>query len=371
MPEEPEHNLDKPLRALAEKRRQEAAPGFDLHPANRRLLQDEVRKHYRKPNAPARSWWTGLMALWPRLAVALGIFVALGFLVLQMNPDRPEEMSMAQAESENRDRVEEPSRKSDAAKSEMSRDSAVPLSRAKTEPEDEPTPLAQQEIALTETRSTDALPPAAAEPPAFAASSERLYLGESVVQTPSEGIRLRRQSAPPPRRVSALPEVADASPVVLIQFQLIQDSNRIRIIDADGSVYEGPLAAEAPLEEDTVAGNKVQILAEEPAPELGRSFAISAARSAAPATGSPVAGSNAWRFVVSGTNRTIDLPIRLSGLLYSNRAGIVLEQTRQEADGLAEAIAPNDDRTVTFTVEGLLQIGTNEPQEWRASQILP
>jgi hypothetical protein len=167
-----------------------------------------------------------------------------------------------------------------------------------------------------------------------------------------------------------LAEAADSMSVVLTQFQLIQNSNWIRIIDEDGSVYEGTVTVEEPVARP-LAENEASAQEAASKMELERSLVISAARPGAPATVSPVAGSNAWHFVVSGTNRTVDLPIRLSGLLHSNQAGIALEQSRQLGDPLAQAIAPDEARAIAFTVEGLLRIGTNEPQRLRASQILP
>src|SRR5262245_29665765 len=72
MPEEPNRNVEDQLRAFAQKRRDEGGPPFELHPATRKLLQDEVARTLVKPKlaeqpAPEVPWWK---ILWPRLAIA-------------------------------------------------------------------------------------------------------------------------------------------------------------------------------------------------------------------------------------------------------------------------------------------------------------
>jgi hypothetical protein len=52
---EPKQSMEDQLRAYAESRRLEAAPGFELDPPVRRRLQDEVRRVYHatvSPTAP-------------------------------------------------------------------------------------------------------------------------------------------------------------------------------------------------------------------------------------------------------------------------------------------------------------------------------
>jgi hypothetical protein len=54
MANEPERPIEKLLRAAAQKRRDEAGGRFELHPANRRLLQGEVTRTFPKTRARQR-----------------------------------------------------------------------------------------------------------------------------------------------------------------------------------------------------------------------------------------------------------------------------------------------------------------------------
>ena len=78
MPEQPDKSIEEQIKAWAEKRRAETGAPFELHPATRRLLQDDVARTI--PTQPAKAasqpgpW---LKLFWPRLAVAVSLFVAL------------------------------------------------------------------------------------------------------------------------------------------------------------------------------------------------------------------------------------------------------------------------------------------------------
>ncbi len=86
MPNDPKNPVEEQLKAWAHKRRGEAGAPFELTPAMRKLLQDEVARTYPQPAAtpPAAqvAWWK---LLWPRLAVAgsiCALFVIMLGLVL-------------------------------------------------------------------------------------------------------------------------------------------------------------------------------------------------------------------------------------------------------------------------------------------------
>ena len=78
MPDEPNKNLDEQLSAWARKRRDEAGAPYELHPATRKLLQDEVARTFQKkpaePAAEPAGWWR---MFWPRFALAGGLCLAL------------------------------------------------------------------------------------------------------------------------------------------------------------------------------------------------------------------------------------------------------------------------------------------------------
>src|SRR5262245_19696130 len=84
MPSDSEHHMDKPLRAYARKRREDAGEPV-LHPATRRLLQTEVAQLRANPPALRRQWtWLA----WPRLAFASAAAVILGVLLWNFLPDQ-------------------------------------------------------------------------------------------------------------------------------------------------------------------------------------------------------------------------------------------------------------------------------------------
>jgi len=94
MANEPERPIETLLRAAAKKRRDEAGPPFELHPATRRLLQGEVARKFAKPQRGTGSFFQALGQLWPRLAWGVAILAVLGVAARLLLPvpghDKPE-----------------------------------------------------------------------------------------------------------------------------------------------------------------------------------------------------------------------------------------------------------------------------------------
>ncbi len=86
MANEPERPIEKLLRAAAQQRRDEAGAPFELHPADRRLLQGEVARQFASPQREAGSWGEIVARLWPRFAWAVGILAVLGVSVWVLLP---------------------------------------------------------------------------------------------------------------------------------------------------------------------------------------------------------------------------------------------------------------------------------------------
>src|SRR5580692_11124970 len=89
MPEE--RDIEKSLRAWAKRRREDAGAPVDLHPATRKLLQDEVSRlrngPRREPGRFARLLWGSPLRLALNLfAVAVLIFAAAVFLPRLQHP---------------------------------------------------------------------------------------------------------------------------------------------------------------------------------------------------------------------------------------------------------------------------------------------
>lgn len=86
MASEPERPIENLLRAAAKKRRDEAGPPFELHPATRRLLQGEAARKFPPAQTGSAALLATLGRLWPRLAWSLAILAVLGVAVWLLVP---------------------------------------------------------------------------------------------------------------------------------------------------------------------------------------------------------------------------------------------------------------------------------------------
>ncbi|MDO8595890.1 MAG: hypothetical protein Q7R45_04615, partial [Sulfuricaulis sp.] len=72
--------MDRPLKAYAAKRRQDAGAPLELHPATSRMLQAEAARQTPRARGAAQSW-AGLLTGWlPRLAGAAVLCAFLGLI---------------------------------------------------------------------------------------------------------------------------------------------------------------------------------------------------------------------------------------------------------------------------------------------------
>ena len=82
---EPERRIEKVLRAYAKKRREDAGAPPELHPATRRLLQDEVARRQPKPAGSGDSFFAGLFASAGRkiaFAACVMAFILIGGMLI-------------------------------------------------------------------------------------------------------------------------------------------------------------------------------------------------------------------------------------------------------------------------------------------------
>ena len=90
MSSEPERPIEKLLRTRARQRREQAGKDWEIHPATRRLLQQEVSQRFGRKIEPAASWFNRLLSQgWFKPAAALGgvaVAVAITWAVLQAPP---------------------------------------------------------------------------------------------------------------------------------------------------------------------------------------------------------------------------------------------------------------------------------------------
>ncbi|HKI72906.1 MAG TPA: hypothetical protein VKA81_11045 [Verrucomicrobiae bacterium] len=112
MPDEPNRNVEDELKAWAQKRRDEAYAPFELHPATRKMLQDEVARTFPKksdlaadigrqatlgePNHPSPYVGGWLKKFWPRFALVGSLCVALVAVVGILLPGLARSKSKAQ-----------------------------------------------------------------------------------------------------------------------------------------------------------------------------------------------------------------------------------------------------------------------------------
>lgn len=304
--------MDALLKAYAEKRRKDAEPAMEVHPATRRLVLAEVTKQ----QTPARakpSPFQSLIALWPRLGLAFGLFLFLGALAwflrhpndqpdqLAKNtpppPQAPEPQPLNRPMPENLANHREQDEKSSALAI-----TAEPMPETRDKQKPQATPEAALALApkdaelaappLPTRRGLEedaAIPRADLQAPAPkpsaptvasfappASKQSNVYSQNSVGYTLTNAVPLlagRFVQARPSdekdqifKRSNSLGEAASRSTLngaaskakefrsaapnaqaasILTNFNVEQSGNRLRITDADGSVYEGPLWQEA------------------------------------------------------------------------------------------------------------------------------
>lgn len=259
MPEE--RDIEKQLRAASEQRRKDAGGKFELHPAPRRLLQGEVgRVHGQKSSAPSRSFW-------PRFAwgVSMVAILTVGVWVLVRPQKKSKETAPAPTEiagyvqnavaptdglrapAENRadsSVARVPSESAPATVVPGATPPAAAAGKIQVGDVDREKKVAAKDLAETKSRATGV------ELPAMVAASGAVAGGAQLAQEQPANYNFRNASAErqmfanaPAKKAGAKISAAQAN--LLNSFQLEQSGNRIRIVDNDGSVYEGALLADA------------------------------------------------------------------------------------------------------------------------------
>ena len=247
-----ERDIEKQLRAAAGQRRGKAGGKFELHPATRRLLQGEVlRTLGRNPGAARRKTFFGLT--WMRFAAATCTVTVLcfGTWALLHNPEPPakQQLAMADNKSASAAKMETAGYVQTAAPVTARRDRAAapppatpapvvaakPYFASKLLDEDRSVALGRSEKSVDATFAL-AAPTAAADKPAAAKS-----VGE-LADSPAES---KSREVDKLSVAGAIVAAKDAEQsAVLANFKVTQTGDRIRIVDGDGSVYDGVLLAE-------------------------------------------------------------------------------------------------------------------------------
>jgi hypothetical protein len=369
---EPERPIEKALRAAAKQRREQAGPEFEMHPATRRLLQNEVARRY-PPGKGRLSSFGWLLRARPRLAwglagVTLLVLAGTAWLILATH-DRSETL-MAKNESV-RKRAEElsaapqPVLVQAASAEQKSAAAAMPATTAArrelNEMPDKPkaeTPALQQRSmvaeapALADSAGTsrlnlngpapaaaprfDALPPGAGTPVADgkglgqitgpelpaamvtkSAGSEKKALVAGVTSFAAADNLIKSQPLIQHFVHADMAALAkdsqrdqDQAPTpILASFTVEQSGHGLRVIDTDGSVYTGYLNSATGSADGGIVLNRVRALA--PATSSNARSTLT--------TGQLAPGRQpqaTYFFRVAGTNRTLGQQVVFSGNLF-------------------------------------------------------
>ena len=288
MANDPERPIEKALRAEARRRREQAGPAFELHPANRRLLQAEVTRQFGNTDTRTSSFLASWLRLWPGLGWSVATLVGLGTAALLMLPSttrqqKPqmlanrsgeEELAKAKAplladnaSAQNQEKAaQQPAR--DLAAAAVSENAPVKrrdeLEQTTTTAAAPPPPasvpaetsalasnplvlepqatLAQRSPGQVESESLGgaaapsttlrAMPSLAANRPAFSdgLAKDKAMANQRFVQVPS-----------PEASAGALADAGSSAPAVLASFDVEQAGLQLLVVDSDGSVYKGGL----------------------------------------------------------------------------------------------------------------------------------
>jgi hypothetical protein len=278
MPEE--RDIEKSLRAWAKRRREDAGAPVDLHPATRKLLQDEVSRlrngPRREPGRFARLLWGSPLRLALNLsAVAVLIFAAAVFLPRLQHPAAATFSAGSTMLAENKRMLDQNAQPAFAPSDKLSGSRASPtveVAPASAAPPPPPelalrkdksvsnTVTLADNVTMYKTPVTSAVPNAAPSTSAdmpLALDAEKLttrQAGVTDLTTASANQVVPAPAAVVAQKLSWInsPATADrrdgaasklgAAPM-LGSFRTEQSGNQLRVIDADGSAYAGNLTA--------------------------------------------------------------------------------------------------------------------------------
>lgn len=382
MPNQPRQPMDAQLRAYAAQRRREGEPPFVLPPDTRRILLQEVERY--RPGSPrlGRSGLWAWLHRWPRWSwmgiaaamAALGSLIWIGF-----GHRRSLETPLARVNSENRRSVERPTSAGATVPPPGSSSAGVksvagPLLAAKAPvvgplPPAAPAPARADDGTRLALVSTDAavqpvkpqINPAAVPPanrPAPTVSAERAFVGRFATASGGASQLFEQVAAPHSRGPGGAGTAAGS---VLNRFRMEAVGDRLRIVDADGSVYESqPLASQLARAAAAVP------VADRPPPTAATADPGSrspmamarrpgaAGRSAVESTG-VVAAARDLSFEAIGTNRTAQRSVRFQGaLVLTDPSSLATPPARPASGGAAQ---PLDYWIQNATVRGQVRVG--------------
>jgi hypothetical protein len=374
---EPERTIEKLLRAYAKKRRERADASLKMHPATRRRLQDEIARSAPDPDDESESlslWelirqqWAFLlsfavcifllaMMLWP----VINSFKKKAYLVEMTNSMPPETVTLnyhlAAPKSDEITRTLSPIAETNL----VAQNSALaPAPAAANGNYELPAPasaLAELPEASSSSESAAGALPATMTPPSALPAPASEYANNSF--SPPPGTQSQEAKSPVEQQQvttledNSLPSVKEPAPSafaeraqqlnaglpnsyrnsitpvlkfpVLANFQVQQKGTAIRIVDQDGSVYEGSLLVANPNAQnlDGFAPNNIQEDKVTSRGETGGGGGGGGFGGASSIQNSAVNGTlqgavQNYFLRVSGTNRTLNQNVVFTGNLLAN-----------------------------------------------------
>ena len=252
--------MERWLEEYARRRQGELGVPLDMHEATRTMLQSEVSRKYGQPaqNAPEPSGipWLG----WAFGGAAIGAVA----LIISMNPDQPAgpkplEMAKADPNPETGNVVKDEGEQQDGGRFKMAEakqtgeNSGLARSNPRG-PESGATTSGHSAPGLPGIANVQASPGVAPTRSASFAKTGRMVGRPKVVQLPGafyNNLRELRQEFVQTKVIAANRNKPLPKPV-LVKFQVERDGNQVRVIDGDGSIYEGPVINE----EEFAAGDE-------------------------------------------------------------------------------------------------------------------
>jgi hypothetical protein len=285
---EPERKMEKLLRAYAKKRRAQAGGPLKLHPATRRMLLAESARATPKADAEESvSRWELFRRQWAMLVgFALIIFFVLALFLPGFSSSKKKTQIVTALNNPKQFDLAAPMAAGPT-------NGTLPTELAFAKAKD----LARREIAEAPvTSEKNVVPFGASRASAFALAEQNMF---------------KNTVAP------------GKTAVVLANFEVQQNGNAIRVVDADGSVYDGALQPES-----VIAQNEPAAAAAPPvlAPGLAELQKNIARRY------EPESAQN-YFFRVTGTNQTLKQNVVFTGNLLANGAPNKLPQPFQSGGG--------------------------------------
>jgi len=344
--------MDEMLKAYADKRRQEAGPALELHPATREMLQAEVVRTYKQ--APQPSWLERIITFWPRVAFAAACLAITLTLVLFVLPEkRLTEMAQTKTVSESESLLRD-SRVVDKEKADNYRLADAPAAPAPSTAPVVPPSSSLDQLALkneaeevkaksdrlTELRkdNNDNTVRLMREEAANKPVARRSFAN---VTNTAAGVSSRaRYAQRPVGEVQLGARLQTAQPIILNNFELEQVGNVVRVYDEDGSVYSGNVV----LDEEA---------------KKQRSYSVPqkpAAQSGGTAAG-PAAGEQQVFFRAAGTNLRLNQQVSIE-------ANILTVTNSLPGLAPADGVKQQQQRALTLTpqqtIQGRAQVGSNQ-----------